>query len=166
MLASAERSVYIGVMNKAFVREPDDDGQRRCPRCDSFGQPVGEATLAAHLPAEALQSISDMAFFCPFPRCDVAYFDDFERFLTVDQLRAPVYPKDPAAPMCACFGLGRDEIDLDIQEGTVERTRALVERAKSPEAHCREAAANGQSCVGEVQRYYMQARQAAQDSAS
>ena len=30
-------------MNKAFVREPDDDGRAYCPRCNSLGAPVGAA---------------------------------------------------------------------------------------------------------------------------
>ena len=33
-------------MNKAFVREPDDTGQRNCPRCRSLGTPVGPGAVA------------------------------------------------------------------------------------------------------------------------
>ena len=28
-------------MNKAFVREPDDTGDRYCPKCQSLGEAVG-----------------------------------------------------------------------------------------------------------------------------
>ena len=77
---------------------------------------------------------------------------------TIDSLLQPVYPKDPQAPICACFQFHTNEIDLDIAEGGVRRTRELIEKAKSPDAHCSTAAANGQSCAAEVQRYYMKHR--------
>jgi bacterioferritin-associated ferredoxin len=73
-------------------------------------------------------------------------------------LRHPVYPKDPQAPICACFGLTAEEVEADVAEGGVTRVRALIEKAKSPAAHCGTAAASGQSCIGEVQRYFMKLR--------
>ena len=142
-------------MNKAFVREPDDHGAARCPRCDSPGNAVQAETLDALLQPEARGALSDSAFFCPFPRCEVAYFDRFERTAPVTALVRPVYPKDPSAPLCACFGLGAEEIEADIREGKPTRVRALLERAKSAEAHCQTANPTGESCVAEVQRYYM-----------
>lgn len=145
-------------MNKAFVREPDDTGAAYCPRCQSLGIAVQEPTLAAHLKPEALEELASTAWFCSFASCPVAYFDLFERVATVDELRAAVYPKDPAAPICPCFGFTTDEIDRDLAEGTVARTRALVETAKSAAARCATASPSGQSCVAEVQRYYMKRR--------
>jgi hypothetical protein len=145
-------------MNKAFVREPDDTGQAYCPRCRSLGVAVQETTLVAHLRPDALEELADTAWFCPFPTCQVAYFDVFERAVTVDALVKPVYPKDPTAPICPCFGFTTDEIDQDIAEGSVQRTRTLVEQAKSAAAHCSTASPSGQCCVAEVQRYYMKHR--------
>ena len=140
-------------MNKAFVREPDSTVER-CPRCGSPGQPVTRPTLDAMLTAEARPQISDTACFCPFPQCEVAYFDAFERFITVTSLVRPVYPKSQDAPICACFGFTRDDVDQDVAEGGVARCRALIEKSRSLEAHCSTAAANGQSCAPDVQRYY------------
>ena len=54
-----------------------------------------------------------------------------------------VYPKDPAAPLCACFGLTRAEIEQDVREGVVTRTKAALGKANSPQARCSERAANG-----------------------
>ncbi len=88
------------------------------------------------------------------------YFDTFERVTTVDQLRYPVWPKDPEAPLCSCFGLTRDDVEQDIHERGVQRVRAVIEKAKSPEARCQSLAPDGHSCVAEVQRYYMKLRQA------
>ena len=148
----------MDAMNKAFVREPDSTAEY-CPRCGSEGEPVGSETLAAHLRPEQRRTISERANFCPSPRCEVAYFDSFERVVLASELDRPVYPKIADAPICACFGLTCDEIEQDVREGVAARTRAIVAKAKSPEAHCSEAAANGQSCVGYVQKYYMQRMQ-------
>ncbi|HEX4131676.1 MAG TPA: hypothetical protein VHZ24_16690 [Pirellulales bacterium] len=145
-------------MNKAFVKEPDTTVTAQCPRCGSLGVAVGEATLDAHLPGPTRQMLGDAAFFCPYPTCEVAYFDAFERTVPVEALAEPVYPKDPAAPICPCFGFTCAVVDQDIAEGSVQRTRALIEKARSPEARCATRAADGRSCVAEVQRYYMHHR--------
>lgn len=144
-------------MNKAFVKE-EDSGEARCPKCGSPGSPVYRETLEAHLKPESLRQLSDLAFFCSIPRCPVVYFDLFERSIDESQVLTPVYPKNPAAPLCACFGLTIDDVEDDLREGGVARTRACVERAKSDEARCATASPSGQSCVAEVQRYYMRRR--------
>jgi hypothetical protein len=144
-------------MNKAFVKEQDST-EGRCPKCGSPGIAVFQATLAAHLPRERLENLTDSAFFCAQPRCPVVYFDLFDRIVDESQVMTPVYPKNPEAPLCACFGLTCEEVDQDILEGVVTRTRACVERAKTPEARCGTASPSGQPCTAEVQRYYMKRR--------
>ena len=67
-----------------------------------------------------------------------------------------MYPKDPAAPICGCFGLTREDIEQDVQEGVTTRVKAILEKAKSSAARCRQMAANGKPCIGYVQKYYMQ----------
>jgi hypothetical protein len=145
-------------MNKAFVRDTEPTVER-CPQCGSIGQPVGSATLDAFIRPEERSQLGETACFCATDRCPVAYFDAFERHASVDQLVRPVYPKDPAAPICGCFGVTVEEIDADVREGVATRTRALIERAKSSEARCSQMAANGHSCVPAVQRYFMKCRQ-------
>jgi hypothetical protein len=148
-------------MNKAFVREPDQTSEC-CPHCGTQGEPVGRETLETYLSAEQFGRISQRSNFCPSPRCAVAYFDGFERAVLVSELGRPVYPKDPTAPICACFGLTCEQIDDDVAEGVATRTRAILEKAKSAEARCAGLAANGRSCVAYVQKYYMQRLQAKQ----
>jgi hypothetical protein len=145
-------------MNKAFVREPDDTGQRFCPRCGSLGVPVRRETLDALLTGPARQLVGEDAQFCPFVRCDAVYFDDFERVVDLQAFGQPVFPKDISAPICSCFGLTLDDIEADVQEGGVRRVKELLTKAKSPEARCARLAPSGQSCIGEVQRRYMQLR--------
>jgi hypothetical protein len=142
-------------MNKAFVREPDDDGRAYCPRCQSLGVPVGAGPLDTHIRPESRGKLQESAWFCPFPRCEVAYFNQLEAIVTVDDLNAPIYPKDPNAPICACFGVTYDDVIADVDEGSPTRTRQLLAKAKSNEARCATLAADGRSCVTAVQQLYM-----------
>jgi hypothetical protein len=36
-------------MNKAFIREPEDDGHEFCPRCGSLGVPVETGPIDANI---------------------------------------------------------------------------------------------------------------------
>jgi len=149
-------------MNKAFVREPDDTGERHCPRCGSLGIGVGPVTLDSFLTPEARSQLSESAFFCPFPKCEVAYFDLFERTAPVSALVRPAYPKHPDVPLCGCFGLTAADVEKDIEEDSVTRVRALLEKSQSPEARCPTLSPTGQSCMPQVQRYFMKLRTARQ----
>ncbi len=142
-------------MNKAFVREPDRTADY-CPQCGSQGERVGAEVLRYYLTDEQRRTLAEPANFCPAPQCVVAYFDDFEQFVLATDLCQTAYPKDPNAPVCVCFGLTRQDIEQDVDEGVVTRTRAAVEKAKSPEARCAQMAANGRPCVTYVQKYYME----------
>lgn len=144
-------------MNKAFVRE-QDESVRHCPMCGSLGQRVTRPTLDHWLVAEARNQIGDQALFCPFPTCDVAYFDAFERFVKTDSLAHPAWPKNPDAPMCGCFGLTCADIEADVDEGGVTRLREHNVKARSSAARCSVLSASGQSCVAEVQRYFFKLR--------
>ena len=65
-------------MNKAFVREPDDDGRAYCPRCKSLGIPVGPGPLDTHVRTESRAKMHDAAWYCGYPHCEVAYFNQFD----------------------------------------------------------------------------------------
>jgi hypothetical protein len=145
------------MMNKAFVRDPEPTVER-CPRCGTAGQPVGSVILDSFVRPECRDQLGAEASFCPTATCLVAYFDAFDRQVEVAQLAKGVYPKDPDAPICGCFGFTCAEIEDDLREGVATRTRAQLERARSSSAHCSKAAANGTSCVPNVQSYFMQRR--------
>jgi hypothetical protein len=145
-------------MNKAFVREPETTHEY-CPRCGARGVAVGEETLQSFLGTELRRELAQTASFCPTPNCEVAYFDVLERTVPVSALGVPIYPKDLAAPICPCFGLTCEEIEQDVREGVVTRTRAAVERAKSAEAQCTVKSPTGRSCQAAVQGYYMKRRE-------
>jgi len=142
-------------MNKAFVKEPDGDSGR-CPRCDSPGLPVGSETLSAWVPAEHLADLASSAYFCPYAKCSVIYFDAFERVVEHDVVPRPIYPKDPEAPLCGCSGLTMEDIESDLAEGAPTRTRKAIDLAKSAEARCVTLNPGGRPCLSDVQRCYLQ----------
>jgi hypothetical protein len=143
-------------MNKAFVREPEPDGRAFCPICGSLGLPVEDAVLNRHIRPASRGVVGDAAWFCGFPRCDAAYFNLFNAVVTVEELNAPVYPKDLTAPICACFGLTREDIESDANEGAPNRIRANLVKAQSGQAECEARAADGRDCIGTIQRLYQQ----------
>jgi hypothetical protein len=144
-------------MNKAFVREPEHTADY-CPRCGSQGKAVGIEALKSYLTDEQRRGLTEPVNFCPSPKCGVAYFDGLERVVVASELARPVYPKDPTAPICAWFGLTRQDIEQDVAEGVVTRTKAVLEKAKSSQARCVQMAANGEPCIAYVQKYYLECR--------
>ena len=153
-------------MNKAFVREPEFDGRAYCPACKSLGEEIGVKVLDAQiLPAER-RRIGTSGWFCPFPTCEIAYFDLLGAQVPAVALRNSVYPKDPSAPLCACFGFDYDDLLADVADDKPMRIRELLAKSQTAEARCAELAANGQCCMREVQRLYMRLRQSGLDSPS
>lgn len=146
-------------MNKAFVREPDATGAAKCPRCGSLGIAVGGATLTSQLAADDRRGLPESAYYCPFPRCEVGYFDEFDRWVEAVKLLHPAWPKDPAAPICPCFQFHPEEVEADVQEGGTQRVKQLLARSRSAEARCLELSPTGECCMPEVQRYFMRLRE-------
>jgi len=144
-------------MNKAFVREPESS-EVLCPRCGATGIDSLRAAFETHVPADARRPLAASTYFCPTPTCPVAYFDAFEATVPVEALTTPVYPKDPMAPLCPCFGLTMDDVEADVADGTPTRIRALLAKSKTAEARCDELSATGRSCIPDVQKCYFKLR--------
>ena len=145
-------------MNKAFIREPESDGRAHCPRCGNLGLPVGAGPLDRYIPPPSRAKMQDAAWFCNFPRCEVAYFNEFQEIVLADELAQPVYPKNFDAPLCACFGLRYDDVEADIRYGTPTRIRQLLAKSKTPAANCASLAPDGRCCMASVQELYMKLR--------
>jgi len=82
----------------------------------------------------------------------------FDAVVLTSELKAPVYPKDLDAPICACFGLNYDDVEADVAAATPTRIRDLLAKFKTSAAHCDTLAPNGRSCIGAVQELYMKLR--------
>jgi hypothetical protein len=145
-------------MNKAFVREPEFDGRAFCPRCGNLGHPVEAGPLDTHIRPESRGKMHDSAWFCGFPRCDVAYFNLFDAVVMTDELKASVYPKNPNAPICACFDFTYDDVEAEVAKPTPTRIRELFAKSKTAQANCHALAADGRPCITAIQELYMKLR--------
>ncbi len=141
-------------MNKAFVREPDDQDPR-CPGCGGRGRAVDRSVLEGQVGAAAAATLAGSAFYCAGPDCGVGYFDAWEGRVGAALIARPQWPKDPAAPVCPCQGLGAGEIEEDAKAGRRERVRAILALAAAPDARCRELTCDGDSCAAEVRRLFL-----------
>jgi hypothetical protein len=145
-------------MNKAFVREPEDDGRAFCPRCGALGTAVSAGPLDTYIRANARGKLGSTAWFCSYGPCECAYFDQLGGVVTTSELRQPVYPKDPQAPLCNCFGFTIEDIEADVAEGTPVRIRELLAQSQTDQARCSTLAPDGRNCMAEVRRLYMKLR--------
>lgn len=146
------------IVNKAFVREPDFDGKAFCPGCGSLGIPVGKETLDHQIRPKDRNALDQEAWFCPFDRCETAYFDLFERSVTVDHLQCAVYPKNEIRIICPCFGFSTDDLAADLASDEPVRIRELLAKSRTDEARCVVLAASGRCCLPEIQKLYMRHR--------
>jgi hypothetical protein len=156
-------------MNKAFVRDPEEEDDR-CPRCGSHGLAVGPETIRAQLPEGAAgpavpgkpgdgrYPFAESAFYCAYPGCPVAYFDRLRQTVLATLLRRPTYPKRPDAPLCACTGVTSADLARDFGEGSTARIKDLVTRSQSASARCVLEAPDGRPCAAEARKLWMRLR--------
>ena len=140
-------------MSRAFVRE-QEEGDPRCPGCNALGDSVGRPTMEAHLPATTLPIWVDAAHYCVNSGCPIAYFSPWGSSVASEHLTRTAYPKDPAGPLCSCFGITAEEVIEDALAGRKERVRDLMERSKGPEARCIERSPDGLCCLPRVLRLF------------
>lgn len=145
-------------MNKAFVREAEDETAPKCPACRAIGQPVGPATLDKQLEPGAAAGLAAASMnFCPNPTCDVAYFDAHGLRASTDALIEKIWPKsdDPQAVLCPCLGYTAEQIMRDARSGDPTRVRQILAQGQSHPQRCITATPYGRACAGEAQRLYM-----------
>lgn len=147
----------IGVVNKAFCREPDATAPPRCPGCGVVGSAVTAATVAAHTATP--EAVSEPAYFCGTEACGVAYYDLFERSIAVGEARDLFWPKDPQGSLCGCHGLTADDVDDAIDTGDLSAVRRVVQASARADAACGLRSCDGRPCAARVQRYFVRRRQ-------
>lgn len=144
-------------MNKAFIKE-DDDKEPRCPAPEGCGGPgivVPPETAAAQAPGTLLASFSREVLYCANPGCPTAYFDPWGASIPVTALTSVPYPKDPSAPLCACFGISPEDIIDDAERKDPSRIRDLIAKAEGPLASCATKTPDGQCCLPEARKLFM-----------
>ncbi len=125
-----------------------------CPGCGTAGEPVGAATLEAQLAADVRAPLGDRAYYCVASGCRTAYFNGWGASVAVERVASPAWPKDPAAPICPCFGIAAADVIADARDGRKDRVKSLVDRSQGPEARCAARCPDGRSCLPRVLRLF------------
>ena len=128
--------------------------QAQCPRCGSKGIAVELQTVKALLVPPAMRRLAVTHHrFCPSPHCAVVYFDDGGRTYGREDLRVPVWQKEPEGDrtICYCFDETetaiRDEIARTGCTKGVDRVREHIAAARCA---CDIRNPKGSCCLGDM----------------
>lgn len=134
-------------------RPEDPAEQHECPRSGTRGLPVDLNTVKALLTSTALTRITGAPHrFCPDPLCEIVYFSPGDTY-TVQDLRVPVWQKEPAGArmICYCFGENETDIRREIEERgasqAAERVRADITAGRCA---CELRNPRGACCLGDI----------------
>jgi hypothetical protein len=134
---------------------PDDAAEPgECPRSGTPGHAVDLNTVKALLTSTALARITGSPHrFCADPACPIVYFSRAGDIYTAQDLRVPVWQKEPpgARMVCYCFGENEADIGREIEEHrashAVERVRAHIAAARCA---CELRNPRGVCCLADV----------------
>jgi hypothetical protein len=133
-----------------------------CPRNGKVGQPVPRQTLQSL----ALLDLYDLSatdyWFCDDPNCSIVYFDAEGMTVSADQIRVPIWqkqPDDPTVPVCYCRKITskmiRDEVARTGQSAASAQVTAIV---KAKRCACDLTNPQGTCCLGNVRRVIRNAK--------
>jgi hypothetical protein len=136
------------------VSVPQPTAAELCPVSRTKGKPVELLTVKAVLTEVALQRITTAAHrFCPEPSCDVVYFDADGATYGQNDLRVPVWQKEPFGDrtVCYCFGVSEESIRAEIQAtGRSEATTRVRAHIAAGRCACEVRNPRGVCCLGDV----------------
>jgi hypothetical protein len=128
-----------------------------CPLCREQGKPVEGQTVKANI-SVSLRKVGERAdyYFCRTKSCPVVYFDDAgEQTFDVDQIRVPVYQKQPNTPdvkMCYCFRYTVGEIKTATEGHQQEIIEDINAGIKAGQCACDLRNPQGSCCLGNIRR--------------
>ena len=131
-----------------------EHGARACVACGEPGAAVQLQTVKALLTDVALRRIQLTHYrFCGDPACDVVYFGDAGDRFDMNDLRVPVWHKEPegARLLCYCFGetesVIRSELAVHGRTAVVDRIREHIAALRCA---CDLRNPRGACCLGDV----------------
>lgn len=135
---------------------PNATGTARltCRACLSKGQPVEELTVKALLTEQALRRYERGSYrFCSEAACDIVYFSESGHAFTKQDLRVPVWQKEPPGrrTVCYCFDETESAMAVECRETghshAVQRVRAHIAAGRCA---CEVRNPRGACCLGDV----------------
>jgi hypothetical protein len=125
-----------------------------CPECGKAGKPVQSQTVSAML-SVSLRAVRDVKYlFCRTQTCSVVYFSaGGEQTFTVEQVREPVYQKEPDARdvfICYCFRHTVGELRAASSESRMAIVDDINTGINAGQCACDLRNPQGSCCLGNV----------------
>ncbi len=131
-----------------------DPGARACAACGEHGAAVQLQTVKALLTEIALRRVQLTHYrFCADPDCDVVYFGDTGDQFRTNDLRVPVWHKEPegARLLCYCFGETEAVIRSELlEQGSTAVIDRIREHIAAQRCACDLRNPRGACCLGDV----------------
>ena len=127
---------------------------RLCPVSGTPGKEVDLQTVKALLREHALRRISTHQYhFCADPACEVVYFDEAGVVYLKDDIRVPVWQKEPSGRRMICYCFDENEAEM-LAECERAGTTAAADRVRAHIAAgrcaCEVRNPRGGCCLGDV----------------
>jgi hypothetical protein len=146
--------LILGAMGDCRDFPAVEPGARACAACGERGAAVQRHTVKALLTEVALRRVQLTHYrFCSDPACAVVYFGDAGDHFDTNDLRVPIWHKEPegARLLCYCFGETESVIRSELVEhertGVVDRIR---EHIAAQRCACDLRNPRGACCLGDV----------------
>ena len=125
-----------------------------CSTCQTKGRAVEELTVKALLTEAALRRFAPGTYrFCPDATCAVVYFDDAGHVFSKEDVRVPVWQKEPAGRRTICYCFGETEAGIRAEILHAARTDAVQrvrEHVAAGRCACEVRNPRGVCCLGEL----------------
>jgi len=131
-----------------------EPGARACATCTVRGTPVQLQTVKALLTEVALRRVQLTHHgFCANPTCETVYFGDAGDQFGTDEIRVPVWQKQPSGErlLCYCFGETESGIRSELSEhGRTDVVARIREYIAAQRCACDIRNPRGACCLGDV----------------
>ncbi|MGC8713874.1 MAG: putative iron-sulfur cluster-binding metallochaperone [Leptodesmis sp.] len=130
----------------------------QCPQDQSQGKPVKLITLKSLLMPQALERLNAQASyrFCHSVDCPIVYFSTAGDTFTTDDLKVPVFQKNPGqgVPICYCFDWTRQRLQQDLeQQEQTSAIAAITAHIQAGRCGCEVNNPQGSCCLKNVHDY-------------
>jgi endonuclease YncB( thermonuclease family) len=135
----------------SIAAEPNARG---CANCTERGIAVQLQTVKALLTEVALRRVQQTHYrFCGNPTCETVYFGDAGDQFDIDDIRVPVWQKEPSGErlLCYCFGETESAIrDELVEHGRTEVVARIRAHIAAQRCACDIRNPRGACCLGDV----------------
>ena len=131
-----------------------EPGARVCATCTDRGTPVQLQTVKALLTEVALRRVQLTHYrFCANPTCGTVYFGDAGNQFGTDDIRVPVWQKQPSGERLLCYCFGETEAGIRselLEHGRTDVVARIREHIAAQRCACDIRNPRGACCLGDV----------------